>query len=321
MAFNYGYSTLTVWQTVARGGAQADVDLTLWTTENVAPAIHTVDMPLWTTEAEGATRSGSASTQLTVWRVSATGKAYELGTASTHIPLWSTIAYGLSARGSASTHIPVWQTLARGRAIEAGSISVYLPLWRTSATGTVQGHGTVAKTMPLWTTEAFGHSIPVTILYRGVVVNTSNYAVTEYTDFNFNSFGYLNDKYIGANSSGIGTNGIYELGGKTDNGTSIKSQIEWPVEDFGLDILKYAREAWVGYRADGQLQLYIVLGEHDEWTSNLTHIHDRMHEERVKIARGIKERFLSFGLKNREGASFDIDSLRILVDPIQRRNR
>ena len=205
---------------------------------------------------------------------------------------------------------------AHGYAGVVGDGAMAFPLPVLSGVGFIEVIGRGAMDFPLPRMTGSGVEIPVTILYKGVAINASHFAVSEYKDFPFNSFAYFNGQYLGANS-----NGIFVLGGNKDNGKDIAASIELPPVDFGEGFIKRAREAWFTYRADGQLTLVIRLDEHETWESALELAGIKSHEERVKIARGIKNRFLGFGIRNEAGCDFDIESLRVLVDPIQRRNR
>jgi hypothetical protein len=197
-----------------------------------------------------------------------------------------------------------------------GDGAMIFPFPELTGVGFVQIIGRGAMEFPLPRMTGAGLAIPITILYKGIAMNASHFAISEYKDFPFNSFAYFNGQYLGANS-----NGIFVLGGNKDNAKEISASIELPPVDFGESFIKRAREAWLTYRADGQLTLVIRLDEHETWESALELVNIKSHEERVKIARGIKNRFLAFGLRNEAGCDFDIESMRVLVDPIQRRNR
>jgi len=205
---------------------------------------------------------------------------------------------------------------AHGYAGVVGSGAMAFPLPILEGVGFLEVIGRGMTEFPLPRMVGFGKEIPITILYKGVAMNASHFAVSEYKDFPFNSFAYFNGQYLGANADGI-----FTLGGGKDNGKDIDAQIELPPIDFGEGFIKRAREAWLTYRADGQLVLVLRLDEHETWESALELVGNKSHEERAKIARGIKNRFIGFGIRNQAGCDFDLESLRVLVDPIQRRGR
>jgi len=197
-----------------------------------------------------------------------------------------------------------------------GNGRMIFPLPVLGGIGFVEIFGRGAMEIPLPQMIGAGRIIPVTILYKGLAMNASHFAITEYKDFLFNSFAYFNGVYLGANSQGI-----FALGGNSDNGKKIDSLVELPRVDFGAGFIKRARDAWLTYRSDGELILFLRLDEHETWESALQLPQGRSHEERVKIARGVKNRFIGFGIKNEMGCDFDIESLRVLVEPVQRRTR
>jgi len=66
----------------------------------------------------------------------------------------------------------------------------------------------------------------------------------------------------------------------------------------------------------------IVKGDEDDVHEYpIVIIDSKIHEERVKIARGLRNRFYQFGIKNVDGADFEIDSIRIMVDGIPAKKR
>ena len=216
--------------------------------------------------------------------------------------------------GRMSFSLPV--SNGHGYAGIVGNGRMIFPLPVLSGKAFVEIFGTGGMDFPLPQMIGAGRIIPLTILYKGLAMNASHFAVTEYKDFPFNSFAYFNGVYLGANSQGI-----FALGGNSDNGKKIDSLVELPPVDFGAGFIKRARDAWLTYRADGQLVLVLRLDEHETWESALQLPQGRSHEERIKIARGIKNRFIGFGIRNEMGCDFDIESLRVLVEPVQRRTR
>ena len=222
----------------------------------------------------------------------------------------------VSVIGEGATRFLVPRMNAHGYAGVVGSGAMAFPLSILEGVGFIEVIGRGMTEFPLPRMVGFGRDIPITILYKGVAMNASHFAVSEYKDFSFNSFAYFNGQYLAANADGI-----FTLGGAKDNGKDIDARIELPPVDFGEGFIKRAREAWLTYRADGQLVLVLRLDEHETWESALELVGNKSHEERTKIARGIKNRFIGFGIRNQAGCDFDLESLRVLVDPIQRRGR
>lgn len=154
---------------------------------------------------------------------------------------------------------------------------------------------------------------------KGFVMNLSTFGVTEYSNYPFNSFCdyHLSGVYVGASE-----NGIFLLDGDDDDGVKINAVIHTGTEDLWSRVIRRLREGFITMRG-GEIDIEIILdeGRLDPVTRNLVSVRDVMHEERFKIPRGLKNRFASFIFRNSGGADFDLESLRIFCDEIQRRQR
>jgi hypothetical protein len=81
--------------------------------------------------------------------------------------------------------------------------------------------------------------------------------------------------------------------------------------------VKRLRDAWIVARK-GLMTFKVTADEDNEFTYNADVENLKIHEERVKVGRGIKGRCFSFTLANVAGSDFDIDSVRILTEIIRR---
>jgi len=144
-----------------------------------------------------------------------------------------------------------------------------------------------------------------------IVMNVRNRAVTQYLNYGFNSFANVNGIFYGARDDGI-----WKLEGAKDNGIQINSRILTGVFDFWVNGKKKAREVWMTFRGDGRMILEVMISEKDIWEDEFDYFLDSIEEAKSTIAKGIKERFLAFGIKNKDGSDFEIDSVRVLVDKL-----
>lgn len=145
---------------------------------------------------------------------------------------------------------------------------------------------------------------------KTVVMNTENLAVTEFTNYEFNSFCIFNGVYLGAKSDGI-----FVLDGADDNGTPINGSFQTATIDTKKQVERIPRDAWiVGRKA--AMNLKAINDEGVGYTYSAPVVNAAVHEERVKIGRGIKGRSYNFVLTNTGGVYFNIDSLRVLVEPL-----
>jgi hypothetical protein len=154
---------------------------------------------------------------------------------------------------------------------------------------------------------------------KGFAVNLSHFGTTEYSNYPFNSFCDYHGLgiYIGASEQGV-----FLLDGDDDAGVRIDSAIQTGTEDLWRDVIKRLREGWIVKRG-GPISIQLILdeGRIDPITRVLNTNGTFSGEERVKFPRGLKNRFMSFVIRNLDGADFDLESFRAMVDPITHRKR
>jgi len=143
-----------------------------------------------------------------------------------------------------------------------------------------------------------------------------NFAVTQYTNYSFNSVCKVGDKYYGANSSGI-----FLLEGDNDSGADIDGKIMSGVEDLRNSRMKIVHRGGANYRSNGQVKLRTVSltsNEATPWT-------DRRVERRYpivgrtrKMSPGVRSDKWQFGIMNEGGSSFEINRLNFEVETMGR---
>lgn len=199
--------------------------------------------------------------------------------------------------------------------IVSGNISLILGGPSLIITGHTRGAGFLNLITPVFHLFLTGDQVFIEYKYRAFVVNMSNYAVTEYKGYNFNSLAYFKGKVYGANK-----NGIYVLEGDNDNGTSIQARIKFPIIDTSVDTVKKTRDIWLTSRDNKNLLLIVHFDEGNSY-EDIFQATGIPLEYRAKMPKGIKSRFIAFEVRNFEGGNFDINSLRFTVDTIPRRRR
>lgn len=141
--------------------------------------------------------------------------------------------------------------------------------------------------------------------YSGWVMNTKNFAVSEYQDYPFNSFCYAHGKYLGANE-----NGIYELTGGTDAGEDIQATLRLGVTDFNLPNRKIIDSVYLGFRADGTMLLKTIADDHTELLYEVDKTEGRLHRRRIHpMAKGLKAVYWQFELANVNGSDFELSEV------------
>lgn len=151
-------------------------------------------------------------------------------------------------------------------------------------------------------------------VYTGWAVNTRNFAVSAYKNFEFNSLCSLDGVVIGATDDGL-----YELTGDDDAGTDIAAHLRTGAMDFGVSQKKRIPEAWIGQRRDGKLVLKTITDEETERWYELRNPVDGLKEQRVKMAKGVKANYWEFELHNVDGADFELDYIELTPVVLSRR--
>lgn len=155
-------------------------------------------------------------------------------------------------------------------------------------------------------------------IWKSVVMNTLNYSITEYNRWKFNSYANIDGEFFGADEDGI-----HLLDGNTANGERIESSWLTGLFDFRSDFVKRVLQTWIVCRSDGELTLVVKIGEENFWERNIPVTIDALREIRGKVAKGkeLQNRFLGFGIKNKDGAPYTVKSIRVVVEVIRSRPR
>ncbi len=158
-------------------------------------------------------------------------------------------------------------------------------------------------------------SVSITDDIKTLVANTRNFAISEYGNFAFNSTCKFNGKFLYAKSDGI-----YEGGGDSDNGTNIEASYKTGAVDIFATEMQRLRDAYLTFRTNGDIQLFSVGDEVNARVYFITSSQgSTIHERRVKFERGIKDRHFNFGISNMNGSTLEVDSAKILSEPIRKR--
>ena len=230
------------------------------------------------------------------------------------VPVLSSIGYvGVLGRsGIIELPVPVITTTRSYR----GDGVIVLPLFQAMTITPLHGLGVV--TLPLITIDGILSQVPISKVFRGIVANLRNKAISTYSNLPFNSLAYFNGKYIGATNQGL-----FVLGGKKDNLSNVISKLNTGPLDLGEGTARYLRDIWITYRSDGHIALTIYVDEDNSLTSTgSTEVaSNQVREEKIKVGRGLKGRFFTIELTNMSGSDFDIHQIGLLVDAIRIRRK
>jgi hypothetical protein len=155
------------------------------------------------------------------------------------------------------------------------------------------------------------------VQYDGWVMNTRTMAASEYQNYSFNSFSKIGQVYYGAKDDGI-----YRLGGATDDGEPINALVQSGLMDFGTSHYKSIPAVYLGVMSDGALALRVVTTEQgvrtENWySSNINN--DLAASDRIVLGKGLRSRYWEFTLTNVDGADFDVHQIEMIPVVLERR--
>lgn len=140
--------------------------------------------------------------------------------------------------------------------------------------------------------------------YTGWVMNANTDAVSRYVQYPFNSFADLGTTQLGAMDDGI-----YELGGDTDEGVDINAAVLTGRDDFDESVMKRMLKAYLGLATNGQMYLTTITNENERRTYLLDVNNTSVREAKIDLGRGVKSRYWQFEITNVAGSDFEIEAV------------
>lgn len=135
-------------------------------------------------------------------------------------------------------------------------------------------------------------------------LNTRTGAVTEYENYDFNSFANLGVHYLGASADGL-----YALDGDDDDGTPTIARLKSGYAQFGGSRFTAFKAAYLGIRGDGNIYLKLDTADGRSYTYK-TVIQDQQ-TTKVRLGKGLRARYFAFELTT-EGQDFDLDNVEFI---------
>lgn len=143
-------------------------------------------------------------------------------------------------------------------------------------------------------------------------MNTRSGAVSEYSDYVFNSFARVGNKYLGASDSGL-----YELTGDTDAGDPIISTLKGAFLQFGGTHLSRLKEAYIA--ATGDEDVFVLKIETLDGATYTYQVDSRSgRNTKVHMGKGQRARYFAYTLIS-AGQDFTLDTLEFVPIAVQRR--
>jgi hypothetical protein len=225
-------------------------------------------------------------------------------------------------------------TLSQGQAKTGAVVAPAATVSGTMTSGTVMSGSVTAPAATVISTLAFGQILtgklvaPMQTLGAGVpgageepspaqiinetveafttwLHNTEGGGTTNYTNFPFHSLVAFNGSYYG-----VSDEGIFELGGDTDDGEPIDAFMEFGVSDLDSDSMQRLGQVVFDMRASGMLKLHVTIDGEDETIEyEVSPVKPGLHAVPVPTGRGLRSRNWQFAISNVEGADFDIAAI------------
>jgi hypothetical protein len=198
---------------------------------------------------------------------------------------------------------------AQGLTGNTSSAELVVPLLSLSAQdGVLDVVGAASLSLPLlsMTSGATMALAAISESLTGIVLNSRTRAVSEYTGFAPNSVAAFQGVTLFATA-----NGIVALSGDSDLGEPIEARIATGITDLGSSAMKRVLTAYLGYRADGDMELTLIADDHHEhvYTLEPRRVEDQLHATRAKFGRGVSGVYWQFKAANVEGSDFAIDRI------------
>lgn len=227
---------------------------------------------------------------------------------------------------SVDVALPVYVLSTGSVRAGVGTAALFIPAHRIRADGTVGAVLTADNGLPIYTLVSLGHgpydlsavstlpayqldasgSAAIVEAFRAWALNLANNALTEYTNFQFNSFAYVGDRLFAA-----GPAGIVELGTQGDDaGTAIDAFVRTGKHNFGTAHNKRVPRIYLAGEFSGSMEVHTVTDADGarayllSWNNT-----SGLQQRRVPIGRGPKSVYWQYEIANREGADFAVDAL------------
>lgn len=145
------------------------------------------------------------------------------------------------------------------------------------------------------------------------VLNLNTQGSTEYTNYGFNSYARIGQKYYGASEAGL-----IELDGDDDTGTPIHASFSLGLLDAGSPQRKVFTNCYIGVSSKGTLFVK-VRADDEEYIYEARDWSEKMKQQRVDLGKGMKANYIGLEIHNSEGCDFEIDTVEFLMAELKRK--
>ena len=142
-------------------------------------------------------------------------------------------------------------------------------------------------------------------------MNVRNAAVSQYSNFNYNSFAKMGERYLGANDQGL-----FWLDGDLDGARPVSSRIKTGIIQPNGNKLAGVMYAYLGMRGTGEFITTVTDEAGNSYNYTLNAVD--METSRVVFGRGFRTRYFTFTLES-QGQDFDLDNVEFVTSDTSRK--
>lgn len=139
--------------------------------------------------------------------------------------------------------------------------------------------------------------------YNSYLFSPETSSITTYTNYNFTGCASFNNKALFYNKEGI-----YEHGGFSDDGETIKSIVGLSALSFGTTNLKTIPNIYLGVTSTDQVILKVRIDGKAEVIYKLNKFTDNLRTQKIDIGKGLKARYFQFEIIT-EADMFSLESI------------
>lgn len=140
--------------------------------------------------------------------------------------------------------------------------------------------------------------------YLGWVLNPENFAVSNYTNYNFNSMCNFNGMVLMAN-----TNGLYQMEGNMDEASYITARVQTPAMQLGTSNKKQVPEIYLGVSNSKKVVLRVSVDGRSTVDYILNKSSTNLQTQTMSIGKGLIGRYWQFELITKDNTEFDLESI------------
>lgn len=202
----------------------------------------------------------------------------------------------VDTHGSLTKPIPAIKITASAISGYSASLSKPIPAIELIANSYQSSGATLQKSIP-----AIKMSGRVVGTITFLSMNTHNSAVSTYNNYDFHNLCIFNGVTLGSKSDGI-----YDLSGEKDGTETIIWRVNTGLLDFKNANLRYLI---VNGKLPSDLIAIVALPDGTEYEYRVETISDYEDELRIKVGKGLNDRYLSVELTNEDSAEVRLDSI------------